>query len=386
MKKKIIIGIAVLMLTVAFLIYKAALAQAALEPEPVPVEVPPEPVTYTATIASIGDVLIHDRVYVEAVTPEGTYDFMPMLEEVKTMLSAPDFLIANQESMPGGTELGLSGYPCFNTPHEITDALIECGVDLFSQANNHTLDKGEEGIQSAIAYYESKGVPYVGMYKSPEDQATPRVFDVNGISIGVMSYTYGTNGIPVPEGQAYLVNTIDLEKMKAEAEILSEEADVVVAVVHWGNEYETVPSAEQQELAQYLADCGVDIIFGSHPHVLQPIEWVTAADGTPTLCVYSLGNFISGQTGDYKDIGGMVEVTISKTVDEEMTTIEFTDVEFYPTHVTMNGPTPYMVVPMEDAPAYGFSSPTKDEVYQFVMGGVNITEPVVMKQYPTIEE
>lgn len=342
-------------------------------------EVVEEPVTTTITVASIGDILLHDRVYEEAEMPDGTYDFSSMFAPVKPMMTAPDFLIANQESMPGGTELGLSNYPCFNSPHEIIDTLIDCGVDLFSQANNHTLDVGVEGIESAIHYYNQKGVPYVGMYESAEDQATTRVFDVEGIKIGVMSYTYGTNGIPVPEGQEYLVNYIDYEQMQAEAAKLNEEADVVIAVMHWGDEYQTTPNEYQQETAQFLADCGVDIIFGSHPHVLQPIEVITGVNGNQTLCVYSLGNFLSGQTGDLKDIGGMVEVTISKTEFEGETTITIDHVEFYPTYVHRQGPDYYQVVPMEQAPEYGLTSPTADEVYNFVMNDVNSMMPITIE-------
>lgn len=384
MKRLLVIAIVIATFLLVLVGYSNKSTVEVSEPE-VEQEAPPKPVTTTVTIASIGDILIHDRVYVEAETEDGVYDFTSMLAPVKPMLTEPDFLIANQESMPGGAELGVSSYPSFNSPHEITDALIDCGVDLFSQANNHTLDKGTEEIESAINYYNQKGVPYVGMYESAEDQATSRVFDVNGISVGVMAYTYGTNGIEPPEGQEYLVNYIDEEQMKAEAEKLQEEADIVIAIIHWGNEYETYPSEYQQQTAQFLADCGVDIIFGSHPHVLQPIEWITAADGTETLCVYSLGNFLSGQTGDLKDVGGMVEVTVSETVTEEETIITIDQVEFYPTYVTTQGPDKYMVVPMSEAPNYGLSSPTEAEVYNFVMEGVNDDMPKVIHKTSATE-
>lgn len=332
----------------------------------------PKTITSTATVAAIGDILLHDSVYNAAATAIG-YDFKPMFSQVKGMLSEPDFLIANQESMPGGAELGLSNYPMFNSPHEIVDALMDSGVDLFSQANNHTLDKGLRGIESAITYYEQKKVPYVGMYKSPEDQANLRIFEVNGIKLGVMAYTYGTNGIPVPQGKDYLVNLIDNEKMKAEIERLKPVSDVIIAVVHWGNEYQREPHASQKELAQFLSDNGVNIIFGSHPHVLQPMEWVTSNTGLNTLCVYSLGNFISAQRNDYKDIGGMAEVKITKTQTGKNSTISYDDVNFYPTYVSKDKPTKYSVVPMEAAPTYGLSTPTKDDILTFMMANINKT-------------
>lgn len=335
-----------------------------------PVE--PKTITSTASVAAIGDVLLHDSVYNAAATPTG-YDFKPMFSLIKDMLSKPDFLIANQESMPGGTELGLSNYPMFNSPHEIVDALIDSGVDLFSQANNHTLDKGTRGIESAINYYEQKKVPYVGMYKSPEDQANLRVFEVNGIKLGVMANTYGTNGIPIPQGKDYLVNLIDREKMKTEIDRLKSVSDIIIAVVHWGNEYQRAPHVSQKELAQFLSDNGVNIIFGSHPHVLQPIEWVTSATGLNTLCVYSLGNFISAQRNEYKDIGGMAEVKITKTQTGKNVSISYEEVNFYPTYVSRYKPTKYSVVPMETAPVYGLPSPTNDEILNFMMANINRT-------------
>ena len=331
---------------------------------------PDKTISSTATVAAIGDILLHEPVYRSAATAIG-YDFKPMFSEVKEMLIKPDFLIANQESMPGGSELGLSSYPIFNSPHEIVDNLIDTGVDLFSQANNHTLDKGSKGIESAINYYEQKNVPYVGMYKNIEDQSKLRIFEVNGIKLGVMAYTYGTNGIPVPEGKEYLVNLIDREKMKAEIDRLKTTSDIVIAVVHWGNEYQREPHVSQKELAQFMADNGVNIIFGSHPHVLQPMEWVTSSTGEKTLCVYSLGNFISNQKNNYKDIGGMAEVKITKIQTGKNIRFTYDDVRFYPTYVSKGNPIKYDIVPMETAPAFGLVSPTKDDILHFMMATVD---------------
>lgn len=329
----------------------------------------PKTINSTVTIAAIGDVLLHDSVYNAAATAVG-YDFKPMFSLVKETLSKPDFLIANLESMPGGTELGLSNFPTFNSPHEIVDALMDSGVDLFSQANNHTLDKGTRGIESAINYYEQKNIPYVGMYKSQEDQAKLRVFEVNGVKLGVMAYTYGTNGIPIPQGEDYLVNLINRDKMKAEIDRLKQVSDIIIAVVHWGNEYQREPNETQKDLAQFLSDNGVTIIFGSHPHVLQPMEWVTSAAGEKTLCVYSLGNFISAQRNDYKDIGGMAEVKITKIQTGNNVRFTFDDVRFYPTYVSKNKPLKYSVVPMESAPSFGLTSPTNDDILHFMMANV----------------
>ncbi|MEH7301020.1 CapA family protein, partial [Neobacillus drentensis] len=160
------------------------------------------------TIGAIGDILIHDVVYQDAYNGQN-YNFDPMFENMKALLEKPDILTANQESMLGGLELGLSGYPRFNSPHEVADALIHTGVDIVSTANNHTLDRGIKGIQSEAAYLQSIGLPYVGSFVDDKDQQNLRIINKNGIKICFLSYTYGTNGIPLPKGKDFLVNLID---------------------------------------------------------------------------------------------------------------------------------------------------------------------------------
>ncbi len=337
---------------------------------PPPPPPPPQPEVSSLTIAAIGDILLHEPVYRAAKTAAG-YNFDPMFQNIAPILSKPDFLIANQESLPGGTQLGLSSYPTFNSPQEIVDAELKAGVDFIAEANNHVLDKGSAGVLSAIQFYRSKNIPYSGMYDSPEDQNTLRIQTINGVKVGVITYTYGTNGIPVPKGKEYLVNLIDKDKMKIEIDRLKPEADVIVAVMHWGNEYQRQPDQTQRDLAQFLADNGVQIIFGSHPHVLQPIEWITSSTtGEQTLCVYSLGNFISNQQANYKDIGGMaqVQVTLTKTGDQKKVTLG--QVEFFPTYVSRKGSSKYLIVPMNAAPANGLSSPTETDIMNFMIGNL----------------
>jgi poly-gamma-glutamate capsule biosynthesis protein CapA/YwtB (metallophosphatase superfamily) len=305
------------------------------------------------TIAAIGDILIHDRVYEDARTADG-FDFKPMLAGVKDELRKPDLLLANQETILGGIEMGLSSYPAFNSPHEVGDALIDAGVDIVSTANNHTLDRGEKGAQNSISYLTAAGLPYVGSFKDQKDKDRLRILHKNGISIAYLSYTYGTNGIPVPEGKDYLVNLIDKAAMKEEVHRAKAEADVVVMSIHWGNEYQRHPDEIQKELAQFLVNEGVDIIFGHHPHVLQPMEWLTAKDGRKSLVVYSLGNFLSGQVRDYKDIGGMAAVEVIKTVSTAGISVELVNPAFYPTFVASKSQQNYRVVPLKDAGSHGF--------------------------------
>jgi poly-gamma-glutamate capsule biosynthesis protein CapA/YwtB (metallophosphatase superfamily) len=312
-------------------------------------------ITEKITIGAIGDILIHDTVYKDAFNGS-QYNFNPIFEKVKSILETPDILTANQESMLGGVEIGVSSYPMFNSPHEVADALVNTGVDIVSLANNHTLDKGERGILSATDYLNSIGLPHVGSFLNEEDRRKLRILHKNGIKLAFLSYTYGTNGIPIPNGKDFLVNLINREQMKEEIHRAKQEADVVVMSIHWGNEYQRKPTSEQKDLANFLANEGVDIIFGSHPHVLQPMEWIETADGRKSFVIYSLGNFISGQIWDYKDIGGMATVEITKQVTESGKKIELSNPHFYPTFVSSKNFRNYQVVPLDQAGSYGLEN------------------------------
>lgn len=285
------------------------------------------------TLSAIGDILIHDRVYEVAETDEG-YDFMPFLEQVAPYLDDTTITFANQESIMGGEEMGLSNYPAFNSPYEVGDALKEVGVDIVSMANNHTLDRGEEAIQNAINHWDEINMLYTGAYRDQADRDEIRIIDTKeGISVAFLAYTYGTNGITVPSGKEYLVNFIDEETMETDIAQAKEKADVVILSLHFGNEYEPLPSQEQQDLVQFAADKKVDIVLGHHPHVLQPIEWVKGTEDNETLAIYSLGNFLSGQEGLDRQIGGILKCTITKVNEDGEEGIDISAVKFMPTYI-----------------------------------------------------
>jgi poly-gamma-glutamate synthesis protein (capsule biosynthesis protein) len=313
------------------------------------------------TLGAIGDILIHDKIYKDAFNG-ATYRFDPMFENVKPLLEKTDILTANQESKLGGLALGLSGYPMFNSPYEVADALVHTGVDIVSTANNHTLDKGEKGIRSEAHYLESIGLPHVGSFLDEKDHQNLRILNKNGIKLAFLSYTYGTNGIPVPGGKEFLVNLINRETMKKEIHRAKKHADVIVMSIHWGNEYKRMPTSDQKDLADFLANEGVDILFGSHPHVLQPMEWIKTADGRKTFVIYSLGNFISAQHGDYKDIGGLATIDITKHVSNKGNSIELSNPVFNPTYVSSKKNHIFRVVPLEKAGSFGVSN--ADEKYK----------------------
>ncbi|MCM3727492.1 CapA family protein [Neobacillus cucumis] len=327
--------------------------------------------TEKITIGAVGDILIHNPVYQDAFNG-ADYSFDPMFDPVKSILEKPDILTANQESMLGGLELGLSGYPRFNSPHQVANALIHSGVDIVSTANNHSLDKGEKGIQSESAYLDQIGLPHVGSFIDPMDRQRLRIINKNGIKVAFLSYTYGTNGIPIPKGKDYLVNVIDKNAMKAEIRRAKSNADVVVMSIHWGNEYQRIPSKEQKDLAQFLANEGADIIFGSHPHVLQPMEWINRTDGRKSFVIYSLGNFISAQHGKYRDIGGLATIDITKKIAAEGSKIEISNPVFTPSYVASQKNKSFRVVPLERAENYGLKNAQakydeiKKHMYQWI--------------------
>jgi poly-gamma-glutamate synthesis protein (capsule biosynthesis protein) len=287
---------------------------------------------------------------------EGTYNFESIFQNVKVLLEKPDIVTANQESMLGGAEMGLSSYPTFNSPHQVADALVDNGIDIVSTANNHSLDKGEKGIDSEADYLNKIGLPQVGTFINPSDQQKLRIIERNGIKLAFLSYTYGTNGIPLPAGKSYLVNLVNRNKMAEEIHHARTQADITVLSIHWGTEYQRLPNKDQKDLARYLVNEGADIIFGSHPHVLQPMEWMEANDGRKALVVYSLGNFISGQMKDYKDIGGLVTVDVTKHADNNVNTLTLSNPVFTATYVASKGLKNYRVVPLELASNSGLAN------------------------------
>ena len=262
----------------------------------------------------VGDALIHSSIYNDALekTNYNGYDFASMLTYIKDIVSDYDLAYYNQETILGGDEIGLSDYPTFNSPYEFGDAMLDAGFNMVSLATNHTFDRGEEGVENSCAYWKQHedDVLYAGSYCSLEERNEVKVKEMNGITYSMLSYTYGTNGIYVPEDEEYMVNVwpTDLaindplndseyqaykEQVKKDVEAVRDKVDVLMVAMHWGVEYTHTPTAYQEDMADYLASLGVDIIIGSHPHVIQPVTWID-----DTLVIYSLGNFISAQETD----------------------------------------------------------------------------------------
>ena len=252
------------------------------------------------SMSVIGDIMCHNSQYNDAFR-NGEYDFSYVFEDIKKYIEPADLAIGNLETTFRGKEKGYSSYPTFNTPENLAQDLKELGIDVVSTANNHSLDTGYLGIESTIDYLDEAGILHTGTYKSEESQNQIVVKDINGLKFAFLAYTYGTNGIPVPSGKEYCINLIDKELIKSHLDMAKElKSDVICVNMHWGIEYQNEPNDEQEDLANFLFENGADIILGSHPHVLQKMEErdiiLPNNDTKKGFVIYSLGNFMSGQT------------------------------------------------------------------------------------------
>lgn len=252
------------------------------------------------SMSVIGDIMCHNSQYNDAFR-NGEYDFSYVFEDIKKYIEPADLAIGNLETTFRGKEKGYSSYPTFNTPEVLAQDLKELGIDVVSTANNHSLDTGYLGIESTIDYLDEAGILHTGTYKSEESQNQIVVKDINGLKFAFLAYTYGTNGIPVPSGKEYCINLIDKELIKSHLDMAKElKSDVICVNMHWGIEYQNEPNDEQEDLANFLFENGADIILGSHPHVLQKMEErdiiLPNNDTKKGFVIYSLGNFMSGQT------------------------------------------------------------------------------------------
>lgn len=255
------------------------------------------------TLLFVGDLMQHQAQIDAAHTPDGKYDYSPCFSLVKEQITRADIAIGNLEVTLAGKPY--QGYPAFSAPDEYLQSIKSAGFDVLLTANNHCLDRGKKGLERTIAMLDSLSIPHAGTYKNITErkQRYPLFINKNGFRIALLNYTYGTNGIK--PGSTNIVNYIDKDIISQD--ILSAKArrpDVIIACIHWGIEYQSLPNKEQRELADWLLEQGVTHIIGSHPHVIQPMELRT--EGTQqNVVVYSLGNFISNMSATNTD-GGLI--------------------------------------------------------------------------------
>lgn len=275
------------------------------------------------TLLALGDNLIHMGVVATGRQKDGTYDFSFLFDGISDFLEATDIKIINQETILGGNELGFSGYPKFNSPTEIGDAIAACGFNVVLQASNHSADQGIDGLLNCISFWSTHPeVVLTGVMEEKSTEGEIPLLTVEDVTFAVLNYTYSPNSSTIPSSIIGHLNFLcaydekgrldfttlnpqvlsDIEKAK-------ELADVVIVCPHWGNEYATRQSGYQEQFALEMTEAGADVIIGTHPHVVQPVEWITAENGNTALCFYSLGNYVSTQKNGPSMLEAMAYIT-----------------------------------------------------------------------------
>jgi len=305
-----------------------------------------------ARVMVVGDIMMHSPVTTSGYDAKnGNYDFSSIFSEVEPIFDQADLVIGNLETPVAGEQVGYSGYPRFNAPTEIIYDLKDAGVDVLTTANNHSMDQWESGAINTINNLDKAGILHTGTFKSKEEREEPLVIDVNGIKIGIIAYTYGTNGMPVPKDKPYLVNLLDLKSIEDDVKRLkSKDVDYIIAMIHYGNEYQRIPSNVQIEWTDKMLEMGVDFVLGSHPHVVQPLK-LTQGDATKSDSgvIYSLGNFLSNQKLNWKDYGIILDLKLEKDIITQ--TVELAEVNVIPTYVDIywnKGKKEYKIIPIDD--------------------------------------
>ena len=282
----------------------------------------PQEIINSVVLKAVGDNLIHNTIYIQAQNRASdglAYDFYPAYEKVAGLLEGADFAFINQETLLASEVFEPSNYPRFNSPTEVGDTMLDLGFNLFSHANNHALDWGAKGIEATLDYWDTKeGLDedfiVTGFFRDEDDMNRIRVIEKNGISLALVAFTEHTNGLKLlATSENKIIYTSDTETVKNQIQAAREAADVVIVSVHWGIENSHEVTDSQRELAQQMFDWGADIILGTHPHVLQPIEPMASSDGKRQgYIIYSLGNFISAQDVGDNLVGGILNLEISK--------------------------------------------------------------------------
>ena len=278
-------------------------------------------------ILMVGDVLLHTPVSESGRQPDGSYCYDSLFANVKDDTESADIAIVNQEVILGGEELGVSGYPCFNGRYEVGDAICNAGFDVVLHGTNHSLDKGKQGILNCLAYWRTNHseMAVLGIHDTPAAKdAGPYFVEKNGIRIAILNYSFGTNGIAPPEDMPYAVDYLDKKAVAEDIALAEKEADFTVVCPHWGTEYRHDISAMQEEYCSLFLESGVDLVIGTHPHVIEPVKWLEAEDGDRMLVYYSLGNFVNATSGTGEGVadrmlGEMAKVKIERGQNGEIT-------------------------------------------------------------------
>ncbi|GHV85963.1 capsular polysaccharide biosynthesis protein [Spirochaetia bacterium] len=328
------------------------------EPQTPVLEVPPAEVSSYITIVAAGDNLVHDIIYNAARVNEGEeehFNFDPSYALIKPIIEKADIAFVNQETVMGGKQFRYSGYPVFNTPQDAGLGLINAGFDVVNHASNHVMDRGEGAVFGTMDFWEAhKEIMYLGVWRSEEQRKTERrIIEKNGIKVGFLSYTYGLNGFVLPKDKPWLVGLIDKEVMAREIKELRPHCDLLTVSMHWGNEFRHDVSETQKELALFMAELGVDLVIGHHPHVTEPVEIIRRPGGGSMVVYYSLGDLLSHTQSDWTPdtiTGGLAYIKVKKTTmaDKSKCTIDIAGIIPTVCHYSKERRSPFTVYPLWD--------------------------------------
>mgnify|MGYP002766711969 FL=1 len=314
-----------------------ALSQPTTVPAPTPVPTPtPEPTPtpfpeHDITLMAVGDNLMHLGIVASGKQDDGSYDFSMLFDGIKPFLHTADVKIINQETIMGGNSHGFSGFPYFNSPTEVGDAIADAGFNVVLQASNHTADQKLDGLLYCAQFWKEKHpeVLVTGIHKDNNETDEIPLLTIDDVTFAILNYTYGANTETLPLnllGHLNLLCAVDETTGRMDFTTLNpqvtedisrakELADIVIVCPHWGTEYSSKVSSYQEKWALAMAEAGADVIIGTHPHVVEPVEWITAENGNRTLCYYSLGNYVSTQKNALSMLEAMAWITFHVTED-----------------------------------------------------------------------
>ena len=347
-----LVVVLIISITVGINISKRAKAEAAKEKaEQERLALEKEQEENTIELLAVGDNIAHQTTREVGMSEDGPWNYDSVYQYVKEDVEAADLALVTQETIFVEDREDVSGYPSFGTPPEFGDALVNTGFDVIASATNHALDKGTDSIEYTLNWWEENhpDIPVLGLYDSQEASEEIPIISCKDLKLAMLDYTYSLNGLELPSGQEYMVDVFDEEKAREDIRQAKELADVVIVVMHVGNEYEQDVDQETQEWTDIFLEEGVDIVIGSHPHVVRTMETLTGEDGHKMLVYYSLGNFTSTQTDLPSLMGAMAKITVRKNI--ETGEIEIPEHEFIPLLMYYNKEIPQAAIyKLEDYP------------------------------------
>lgn len=347
-----LVVVLIISITVGINISKRAKAEAAKEKaEQERLALEKEQEENTIELLAVGDNIAHQTIREVGMTEYGPWNYDSVYQYVKEDVEAADLALVTQETIFVENREDVSGYPSFGTPPEFGDALVNTGFDVIASATNHALDKGTDSIEYTLNWWEENhpDIPVLGLYDSEEAAEEIPIISCKDLKLAMLDYTYSLNGLELPSDQEYMVDVFDEEQVREDIRQAKELADVVIVVMHVGNEYEQDVDQETQEWTDIFLEEGVDIVIGSHPHVVRTMETLTGEDGHKMLVYYSLGNFTSTQTDLPSLMGAMAKITVRKNI--ETGEIEIPEHEFIPLLMYYNKEIPQAAIyKLEDYP------------------------------------